>query len=321
MKKKTFFKYTLLFSIIVFFQSCTSSSEDEIIEDPLTNWQAKTRLRVTPQEDKDTFIWYKDLLTNEEYWGNKTVELDMTIMSPLSGSDFSKVDFYLTVEEKEGFNYTAPFDTTGKMIGSKSINDSEEFTLSIDADDAYGLFLSNFKNSRSSSLAREGDIFLLYWVITAKDGSTLDSRTTLREGNRYGMKVKVEDYAPPVWEGTFDFEWIVVSGGAANWGGVYVGKTGSVNIAHLGNQVYSMSNLLWDYKYGTSGKIYFDFLSGETYVEGKSSEHWTISNINGSSMDIEFWYSYSDAYDETGTIRFTRTDGLDWPTNIYSTER
>ena len=261
------------------------------------------------------------MLTFDEYWGNDEVEINMSIKSNVSTDNFSKVDFYITVEEKDGYNYTAPFNTNGKMIGSVNVPESGEFTYSIKADDAYGLYLNDFKNSRSSVLAREGDIFLLYYVITAKDGTTLDSRQSTKVGNRFGMKVRVEDYAPPVWEGTFDFEWIVVSGGAETWGGVYVGKTGSVNITHLGNQVYSMSNVLWDYYYGTAGKLYFDFLDGETYVEGTRSEHWTISNINGPSMDIEFWYTYSDAYDETGTVRFTRTDGIDWPSNIYSRPR
>ncbi|WP_341214491.1 hypothetical protein [uncultured Wocania sp.] len=321
MKKGTFFKYLFLFGLVILFQSCTETNDEVLVEDLNADWQLQTRLAVIPQEDKDTFVWYRDLLTNEEYWGNETVEVDLTLKSPLSADKFSKIDFYVVAEEKDGYNYTAPFNTSGKQIASMNVPESGELSLSLEADDVYNLFMSDFKSDRSTKLAKEGDIFLLYWVITANDGSTFDSRKSLREGNRYGMKVKVEDYAPPVWEGTFDFEWIETSGGAVSWGGVFVGKTGSVNITHLGNQVYSMSNLLWDYKYGTSGKIYFNFLSGETYVEGNSSEHWTISNINGSSMDIEFWYSYSDAYDETGTVRFTRTDGADWPTNIYSRER
>ncbi|MCF7568282.1 hypothetical protein L3X37_07885 [Sabulilitoribacter arenilitoris] len=319
MKREIIFKYFLFFSAIFLLNSC-DESDDSVIEE-VVNWKEQTRIAFTPVEDKETFIWYHDLLTNEDYWATDEVEINMSLKSNVSAENFSKVDFYLTVEEKDGYNYTAPFNTTGKMIGSVNVPESGEFTFNIKGDDAYGLYLNDFKNSRSSVLAREGDIFLLYYVITAKDGTTLDSRKSTKVGNRFGMKVKVEDYAPPVWEGTFDFEWIEVSGGAATYGGVFVGKTGSVNITHLGNQVYSMSNLLWDYKYGTSGKIFFDFLSGETYVSGNSSEHWTISNINGSSMDIEFWYSYSDDYDETGTVRFTRTDGADWPSNIYSRSR
>ncbi|WP_242132578.1 hypothetical protein [Aestuariivivens marinum] len=320
MKREIIFKCFLFFSAIFLLNSC-DESDDSISEEVVVKWQEKTRIAFTPVEDKETFIWYYDLLTKEEYWGNDEVEINMSIKSNVSTDNFSKVDFYLTVEEKDGYNYTAPFNTTGKMIGSVNVPESGEFTFNINADDAYGLYLNDFKNSRSSVLAREGDIFLLYYVITAKDGTTFDSRQSIKVGNRFGMKVKVEDYAPPVWEGTFDFEWIVVSGGAEQWGGVYVGKTGSVNITHLGNQVYSMSNLLWDYYYGGPGKLYFNFLSGETYVEGNYSEHWTISNINGPSMDIEFWYTYSDAYDETGTVRFTRTDGADWPSNIYSRPR
>ncbi|WP_242135553.1 hypothetical protein [Aestuariivivens marinum] len=321
MKKETFLKYLFLFVFVALFQSCTENSEDALVEDPSSNWQLKTRLAVMPQEDKETFVWYRDLLTFDEYWGNETVEIDLELKSPVAASEFSKIDFYIVAEEKDGYNYTAPFNTSGKQITSVNVPESGELSLSLEADDVYGLFVNDFENSRSTKLAREGDIFLLYWVITAKDGSTLDSRKSLREGNRFGMKVKVEDYAPPVWEGTFDFEWIVVSGGAEQWGGVYVGKTGSVNITHLGNQVYSMDNLLWDYYYGGPGKVHFNFLTGETYVEGIYSEHWTISNINGPSMDIEFWYTYSDAYDETGTVRFTRTDGADWPSNIYSRPR
>ncbi|TNJ46954.1 hypothetical protein KFZ70_05950 [Tamlana fucoidanivorans] len=320
MKKSTFFIYTL-FCISLFTLSCTESDDVDNAEVSELPWQANTRLAVMPQEDQETFIWYTDLLTNEEYWGNQTVVLDLSIISPLPASSFSAIDFYVVAEEEDGYNYNAPFDTSGKKITTKQVPESGELTLELDANDVYALFQNDFENNRTEQLAREGDIFLIYWVIKLDDGSVFDSRESFKEGSRYGMKVRVEDYAPPVWEGTFNFEWIEVSGGAQSWGGVFVGKTGNVNITHLGNQVYSMDNLLWDYKYGTAGKIYFDFLTGETYVEGNASEHWTISNIDGDSMDIEFWYTYSDAYDETGTIRFTRTDGANWPENIFSRER
>lgn len=317
MRREIIFKYFLFFSAIFLMNSC-DESDDSISEETAINWQEKTRIAFAPVEDKETFIWYHDLLTNEDYWGNDEVEIDMSLKSNISVENFSKVDFYLTVEEKDGYNYTAPFNTDGKMIGSETIPESGEFSFKISADEAYGLYLSDFKNSRSNILAREGDIFLLYYVITAKDGTTLDSRQSIKQGNRFGMKVRVEDYAPPVWEGTFDFEWIEVSGGAANYGGVWVGKTGQVTITHDGEGVYSMSNLLWDYFYGGAGKIYYDFIDGLVYVDGSSDAVWYISNIDGPSMDIAFTYYYSAAYDETGTVRFTRTDGADWPTNIYT---
>lgn len=319
MRRELIFKYFLFFSAIFLLNSC-DESDDSISEETAINWQEKTRIAFTPVEDKETFIWYHDLLTNEDYWGNDEVEINMSLKSNISAENFSKVDFYLTVEEKDGYNYTAPFDTTGKMIGSSSVPESGEFTFTINADDAYGLFLSDFNNSRSNILARKGDIFLLYYVITAKDGSTLDSRQSIKVGNRFGMKVRVEDYAPPVWEGTFDFEWIEVSGGAQTYGRVSVGQTGQVTITHDGEGVYSMSNLLWDYYYGGPGKIYYDFIDGLVYVEGSSDAVWYISNIDGPSMDIAFTYYYSAAYDETGTVRFTRTDGADWPTNIYTAD-
>ncbi|KAB1068157.1 hypothetical protein F6U93_07615 [Tamlana haliotis] len=316
MKKTLILRCFLFFGAILLFNSCSDNDDDTINSESI--WQLDTKLVFEPVEDKETFIWYYDLQTKQEYWGNDEVEINMRLKSKNPAKDFSKVDFYITVEEKDGYNYSTPFNTDGKMIGSAEIPESGAFTFSLGADEAYGVYENDFQKDRSSTLAREGDIFLLYYVITAKDGSTLDSRESIRESNRYAMKVRVEDFAPPLFEGTFEFEWIELSGGAITYGGVWLGKTGTVNITHDGEGVYSMSNLLWDYKYGGKGKVYYDFLDGLTYVQGSYQEKWSISNLNGASMDIAFTYQYSDAYDETGTVRFTRTDGTDWPSNIYT---
>jgi len=55
--------------------SCEDSN-DTILEEAV-NWQQNTIIKFAAEEDKETFIWYYDLLTNEDYWGNDEVELDI----------------------------------------------------------------------------------------------------------------------------------------------------------------------------------------------------------------------------------------------------
>lgn len=314
MKKKSILKYLLFFSTIFLLQSC--DEDTNIYEEGEFSWQNSTVLKVTPVEDKETFIWYKDLLTFDEYWGNETVELNMKLRSNLSGDQFSKVDFYVTVEEKDGYNYKAPFNTTGKMFTSVDIPESGEFSVSLSAEDVYGLYLNDFQTDRSEKLAIEGDIFLLYWVITAKDGSTLDSRS-VATNDRYAIKVLVQNYAPPVWEGTFNYE--IIDLGYSY--GEAIGDTGQITITHLGEGVYNVSSLTFNYYYSGPGNIVFDFLDGLTYVDPNNDYDdvvWNISNINGASLDIYWTYYWTASYDEWSEVRLTRTDGANWPTNIYT---
>jgi len=316
MKKKSILKYLLFFSTIFLLQSC--DEDTNIYEEGELSWQNSTVLKVTPVEDKETFIWYKDLLTFEEYWGNETVELNMKLRSELSADQFSKVDFYVTVEEKDGYNYTAPFDRTGKMLTSVDIPESGEFSLALNATDAYALFINDFQTDRSSKLPVADDFFLVYWVITAKDGSTLDSRS-VANNDRYAIKVRVEDYAPPVWAGDYNYE--IIDVGYNCGGSNAIGTTGTISIAHLGTGVYRVSSLTFNYCYSGAGNIVFDFLDGLTYVDPNNDYDdvvWNISNINGTSLDIYWTYKWTANYGEWSKVRLTRTDGVNWPTNIYT---
>lgn len=316
MNNKSLLGYFLVLCTVFLSQSCDIDADDSYTEGNLS-WQSTTRISAKAVKDKETFIWYHDLLSGEDYWGNDKVELNMKLVSDLKPEEFSTIDIYIVAEEKDGYNYSAPYDSKGKLLKTVDMPSTGEFSLELAATDAYALFANEFLTDRSEVLAAKGDIFLVYWVLNRNDGSKLDSRDHLNY-ERYPIIVRVEDYAPPVWEGTFEYEWIECSNGAVNWGGVFVGQTGTVNIVNLGEGKYSMTNLLWNYYYGSAGYIYYDFISGLTYVEGSYNERWYISNIDGPSMDIRFWYYYSDAYDETGTVRFTRTDGNNWPTNIYT---
>ena len=309
--KKSILKYLLLFSTIFLLQSC--DEDTNIYEEGELSWQNSTTLKVTPVEDKETFIWYKDLLTFEEYWGNETVELNMKLRSNVSADQFSKVDFYVTVEEKDGYNYTAPFNTTGKMFTSVDMPESGEFSVSINATDSYALYMNDFKTDRSTKLPVADDIFLVYWVITAKDGSMLDSRSEATN-DRYAMKVRVENFAPPVWEGTFNYEWIDIGYSY----GKQIGATGTTTFTNLGEGVYDVDNGNFHYAYSGPGTLTYDFLTGLCSFAGTYQTVWEISNVDGASLDIYWSYQWTASYDEWGTVRLTRTDGKDWPTNIHT---
>lgn len=312
MKKKSIFKSLLFLGAIFLLQSCESN--DEPLMEEAVNWQERTRISFKAAEDKETFIWYHDLLTNADYWGNDEVEVDMTIKTNVSVDLLDKVDFYITVEEKDGYNYSAPFNTDGKMISSVSIPESGEFTFKMNADDAYDLYKNDFHNDRSSVLARAGDIFLVYYVITAKDGSTFDSRKSLKEGMRFGLKVRVEDYAPPVWAGTFDYEVIDIGYSCGT-------LKGQLTFVNEGEGVYHIPSLTFNYCWSGSGKINYDFITGLVKVDPNNDYDdvvWNISNINGTSLDIYWTYYYTASYGEWSKVRLTRTDGANWPTNIYT---
>lgn len=318
MKKQFILNPILVVSAIILLHSCTVNDDDLYQEPALEeSWQQQTKLEVLPVFNKETFKWEVDTYNETGNWKNDEVELNMKIVTT-ANVEFTKVDFYSIAEEKNGYNYSKPFDAVGKKIHTVSLSGMKEFSWTLKADEVYNLFINDFKNDRSGMYyALEGDKFLLYWVITASNGSVLDSRLDPNY-DRYLISTKVRTVLPKIFEGEFDFEWIELTKGAEVEGGVSLGETGTVLITYdEDNDYYLMDNLLWNYFYGSPGKLYYK-PDGLVYVEGENQEKWTISNINGNSMDIEFWYMYSDEYDEIGKVRFTRKDGKNWPTNLYT---
>ncbi|TRZ45735.1 hypothetical protein [Robertkochia solimangrovi] len=324
MNKFKIFKYISVCTVLFALFSCsdegyTDNSGVTLPETEDLPWQANTTLEVTPDEDHASFIWYHDLLTGEDYWGNDEVILNFDLESVLTADQFSKIDFYLTAEEKDGYNYTAPYETSGALLTTVSEwNEEGQFSLTIAADSAYDLFLNKYTYDRSEKLAREGDLFEIHWVITAKNGEVYDSRESWTGDTRFGIQTKLENYAPPIFEGTFTYEYTDATADAEYWGKISVGETGSINFTHLGNQVYSVPNLGFSYNYTSSGTITLDFLSGLITVKGNVEEKWIITKVDGPDLYIDIEYKYSASYNEYFSVKLTRTDGNNWPENIHT---
>jgi len=329
MKKYSFIKYLLVLSIIFSMHSCNDeiTSEFPNAVDPANlAWQANTHIKVTPVEDKEAFIWLTNVVTLEQYWGNEIVELKMKLNSVIPTDNFAKIDFYLTAQEKDGYNATPPFDTTGKLLSTLTdFPESGEFGLQIDADDAYELFKGDFLMPRTTAPLLDGDLFEIHWIITNKDGTELNSQDYVAGEYRFGFTTLHKEKKPPSWEGTHEYEWIYTSAGASTWGGVSVGDKGQINIVETSDALdldkfFDADDLSFGYNYGGPGSLSLNFETGETSTIDDSwrAQEWTISNVDGNTLEITWKYYYTDSYDEWGTVRLTRTDGEDWPENFHT---
>jgi len=321
MKTKKHIKYL---TVLILFISIYSCSENDIVDPAISaeelGWKAFTNLTVSPTQGKDSFIWTTNLLTFEEYWGNDIVELNLKLNSNIDFENFSKVEVYIRAAEVDGYNYTAPFEMKGKLLTTiTEIPKTGEFKISMAVQEVYDLFKNDFVNDRTSSIILHGDVYTLTWVITKTDGEVFDSSEKNAIGYSYGFSGKFENYAPPVWEDTYDYEWIAVSSNTILYGGRNVGDTGTITITSIGNGNYEVSDLIFGINYfGGPGILTYDFSSGLTTISGPSSEKWVISNVFGSSLYIDWTNSLSAAYGIDGTVRLTRQDGADWPDNVHT---
>lgn len=302
-------------------QSC--SDDFSTIEEVETRWQESTHLKLRPVEGKEAFVWEKNILTQEQYWKNTVVELDLVINSDLANTEVSKVDFYLTAEELDGYNYTAPFDTNGKLLSTVTgISEDGKFKLILNAEEVYELFSSDFKKDRTESQVLKDDMFELHWVVTAKDGSLMDSRNYVDGEYRYSIAGKYQELAPPIWQDSYDFEWL---SGNEIFGmlGLSVAPTGEMTITESDTPgTYTIPNMLFNADFGIpmTGALVFDFNSGLTTVTNSFGLSWSVSNINETSLDIEVT-GMENLLPIPGVVykvRLSRKDGVNWPTNIHT---
>lgn len=321
MKKYALIKYVLGLSLIFSLFSCSEDNDSEFsaaVSPENLEWQANTNIVVTPVEGKAIFVIEKQVLGGETSWSNKTVELNMQLNSVINIENFESVDFYVTAEELNGYNYMAPFDTKGKLLSTvlaADISENGELNLAVNAEDAAALFQGEFTKSRPDIALLEGDLFEIHWVVNAKDGTSLDSRDYVDGNYRHSISVRYDNIAPLIWDGTFNFEYLVVGDGLPS----SVGDTGQITIEATNPGEYDVpeKGLVFNLRYGKPGKLFYDYESGETYVEGSQDEEWTITYIDATTIEIAWTYKWSN-YGEYGTVKLTRTDGIDWPSNIHS---
>lgn len=327
MKKYNIIKYLWVLTLVFAFQACDDKNESEFdaaVEAGNLPWQASTEINLMGEEDKTSFVWLNDVITFDTFWGNNVVPFSGTISSAHPLADLQKIDFYITAHERNGFNDTDPVDMKGKMLTSISpVPESGTFNLSVSADDVYDLFKNDFQTGRPDAPLLETDKFIINWVITHTDGSTYDSSTINEPNAGRGISVKHEPYTPPGFVGKFKYEWVWLSDGGLSYGGVTVGETGTQTFTLDGIDglvaTSSTDNLMFGYNYGGPGSVTFDYGTGELNIIDTSwrAQKWKIVSIDGPNLTIDLEYYYSAGYDEYGTVVVTRTDGKDWPTDIW----
>lgn len=276
-------------------------------------------LKLSPSNPETTFI-YNVESTGDEYWNLTTLTYDVSLESDnFSMTDISKIDFYLFVEETNGSDYNYLGGKQGKLI--KTIqNPTNPLQLSISKEEIEQLYANDFSANHNGGILPD-DIFELRWVITGEDGSVYDTRTECVGFDcSYGFGSKVVQVAPPIWAGTFDYEWIALTANAQSYGRVSVGQTGTMTFTlQPGSYTeYDVSHLTADYYYGGPGAISYNYDTGNVEVIDLSgnAQTWDITSVDGPTLTIDFSYRYSVGYDEYGTFTLTRTDGQDWPSNI-----
>lgn len=325
MKNKILIYLGLL--LIPFLHSCEENDEVVLPKAYESKWMDNATLNFSPViEGVNAFEYNVEVIAGgKEYWKLTTVDFNVNLeLGKFLPSDISKVDLYVFVEEQndETFNYIG--GEKGKLYTSIA-NPSESHQITLSKDDLTELFANDFSANHNGEVLPT-DLFEFKWVITGKDGNVLDTRTDCTGFDcSFGFGTTIVQVAPPIWEGTFNYEWIAATAEAERYGRISVGQTGTIDSTLKPGSYteYAVSDLSCDYYYGGPGSIQYNFTTGEvrvidddpTYTNSK----WNITDVSGPTITIEWSYYYSQWYNEYGTFTLTRTDGQDWPTNLFGT--
>lgn len=321
--KNKFIIYFGFLLLLPFFQSCQEDDEIKTPEFYEITWDDVAFLKFAPSGDSNSFIYNRELgAGGQEYWGVTSLDLNVSlVLGDFPISDISKVDIYVFAEEKIGETYNYLGGSQGKLYATVN-NLTETFQLTISKDDLATLFMDDFSPNHNGDVLPD-DLFEFKWVITGTDGSVVDTRIDCFDFNcTYSISTKVVDVAPPIWEGTFIYEWIAATPEAESYGKISVGQTGTIDITlQPGSFVmYDVSHAGCDYYYGGPAILDYGYDTGLVEIIDNSwrAQKWDITNINGPTITIDWSYYYSAGYNEYGTFTLTRTDGEDWPTNLYT---
>lgn len=309
-------------AVSILFSACT---EDTLNPENYTpEWSHNATLKFAPAGDASgQFEYHVEAYEGgTEYWNVTDVNLDVAVdLGGFTVDEIAKIDIYLFVEEdlEGGFNYLG--GEQGKLISTVE-DPTETFEITISKEDIEGMYGTDFSDNHNGNVT-VSDLFELKWVFTGVDGKIYDSRSDCSGFNcTYAFGTNVIQIAPPIWEGTFEYEWIEATAGALNYGRITIGQTGTMTMSLQEGSytVYDVSHLGADYYYGGPGVLDYDYQSGAVTIIDPSwrAQVWNITDVNGPTITIEWSYYYSAGYDEYGTFTLTRTDGQDWPTNIHT---
>lgn len=315
----------LLYIAVLIFPFLNSCEEnDDIIQPELVgeHWIDYVKMQFTPVTEGETHFIYNKVLgdTPDEYWSTTELDFDVTLdPGSASLSDISKIDIYVFAEEKHGDTYKYLGGAQGKLF--TTITDPNEmFQITISKTQLEDIFQTEFSADHNGEILLE-DLFEFKWAITGKDGTVYDTRTDCFGFDcTHAVSSRVVEVAPPIWEGTFNYEWTAATANAQSYGNISVGQTGTMTFSLKPGYytVYDVSHLTADYYYGSGGTLDYNYDSGLVEITGRYDQKWDIVKVEGATLTIDFSYQYSVGYDEYGTFTLTRTDGEDWPANIHT---
>jgi len=320
MKKIILFYIGLL--LLPIFQSCEVEEDVRTPEAYNATWVDDVTLKFTPTvSDVKAFEYYVEYGENgDKFWNRKDLDYNISVeLGKTSISEISKIEIYAFLEETNGDAYTYLGGDLGKLYTTIT-NPSDSFQLSVTIDKLEELFKNDLSSARNGQISGE-DFFEFKWVITGKDGYVLDSRKNCLDFNcTYGIRTNIVYVAPPIWEGTFNYEWIAATADAQQWGKISIGQTGTMTFTLQPGffTEYNVSHLSADYYYGSAGTLSYNYETGLVTISGSYEQKWDIVDVTGPTITIDFSYRYSAAYNEYGTFTLTRTDGQDWPANIHT---
>lgn len=301
---------------------------------------------VSNQNTEPTFLIGQDIADPTYFsWQNQEVSLNFHLSTGRSLDEISQIDFYMSYQEKDGYNYQAPYEDNKTLVNTimyEDISSSGDIVMSFNALDVSTIFADKYENTSNGSQTRttdipllEGDLFTMTWVISFVDGKTFDSSQIVAPNNSHAIQTAIKQVYPPTWNGIFNYEVIEAGAGAAAYS-YNIGKTGTIELVEtdeVGVFDYtgagsSGNNGALGWKYGRQDAIHYNYATGASIGIGINAanglnyaETWDITYINETTIQIH-WESFYDHVNESGrdyngTVLLTRNDGYPWPKNLY----
>ncbi|WP_067149774.1 hypothetical protein [Pseudotamlana agarivorans] len=320
--KKIILYYLSFLLFLPVFVSCVEEDEIVVPDAYTETWKDEVALIFTPAvPDVRAFEYYIESgAGGQEYWNSTDVDFNVAFnLDDADLSQIAKIEFYAFAEETHGDSYKYIGGEEGKLYDTFT-DVSDTMMLHLSKDKLESLFTNDFSSNHNGMVLAD-DFFELKWVITAKDGSVVDTRRDcLGFTCTYGIGTNIIYVAPPIWEGTFNYEWIAATTNAEIYGRISVGQVGTMTMTLKPGYftIYDVSHLSADYFYGSGGTLDYNYETGLVKISGIDAQKWDITKVDGPTLTIDFSYSYSAGYDEYGTFTLTRTDGQDWPANIHT---
>ncbi|MBD0832573.1 hypothetical protein [Aestuariibaculum sediminum] len=307
--------YLILFGILSVLTSC--EKEEDIVMPPAyqVNWFDDTNLVFSPIGDPG-FTYNINSNSGQSFWGDTEAEYDVK-MNFSADIEISKIEFYAFVEENNGETFSYKGGEIGKLLETIT-NPENNFTLTVSSDKVYQLYSGELSAEHSGELLPE-DLVELKWVITAEDGSVLDTRVDCNGFNcTYGIKTSIK-YVD-TWLGEFEATWTEVGPGTVtySYSDVVVGAKRTVTFTPGDEEgQYAVDDMAFGGAYGgpKPGYITFDNTTNTLYVYDFTNykNKWILVSVTPEVLTVRWDNYYNQWYNENGVIELRRSDGLTWP--------